>query len=69
MSNGEADSLSPRTGQYGDLATIRSKMTHVMEENQLLLSTVKPLSAADACRHHNGLPSATLELPLRCCMH
>ena len=45
MNNGDAAPTSPRTGQKGDLATMRSDMAQLKEENQLLLSTVRSLQS------------------------
>ena len=47
MNNGEGASLVSRNGQSADIASMRSKMTHVMEENQLLLRTVSFPTSTD----------------------
>lgn len=56
MNNRDGTSLLSRNGHNEDVAAMRSKMTHVMEENQLLLRTVRSLAAPFICK---GNPEQT----------
>jgi hypothetical protein len=47
MSNGEGDPLSTFPGQIGNLAIMQDRVTHVLEENQLLTNVVSPRDSTE----------------------